>query len=287
MTESTTRAPAARAPSARSARSAVAGRLSWPVAAVAGIALAVLVLPLAALVLRAPWADLPELLARESVLQALVLSFATATIATACCLVLGVPLAALVARAATWPTLPRRVLRAAVTVPLVLPPVVGGIAMLLLLGRRGPIGRLLEESFGVTVPFTTGAVVLAQVFVSLPFLVFAVEGALRSADRRTELAAATLGASRWQVFRFVTLPLVAPGVAAGAVLCFTRALGEFGATITFAGSLPGVTRTLPIASYLAMQSDPDEAIALALLLLAVSVIVLLGLRDRWLPGVRA
>jgi molybdate transport system permease protein len=274
-------------PVPRGRRSLRPGRLAWPVGVLAGIGLAVLVLPLAALVVRAPWADLPELLARESVLQALVLSFTTATVATGVCLVLGVPLAALLARAADWATLPRRVLRAAVTVPLVLPPVVGGIALLMLLGRRGPIGLLLEESFGVTVPFTTGAVVIAQVFVALPFLAFAVEGALRSADRRTELAAATLGASRWQVFRHVTLPLVAPGVAAGAVLCFTRALGEFGATITFAGSLPGVTRTLPIASYLAMQSDPDEAIALALLLLAVSVIVLLGLRDRWMPEVRA
>jgi molybdate transport system permease protein len=264
----------------------VAGRLAWPVVVVAACGLALLVLPVAALVLRAPWADLPELLARESVLQALVLSFGTALTATALCLVLGVPLAALLARASGWPTLPRRLLRAAVTVPLVLPPVVGGIALLQLLGRRGLLGSTLDEWFGVTVPFTTGAVVIAQVFVSLPFLVFAVEGALRSADRRTELAAATLGASRWQVFRHVTLPLVAPGVAAGAVLCFSRALGEFGVTITFAGSLPGVTRTLPIASYLAMQSDPDEAVALALLLLAVSVAVLLGLRDRWLPGVR-
>lgn len=262
------------------------GRLAWPVAALAVAGLAVLVLPLAALVVRAPWGDLPELVTRESVLEALVLSLVTATLATAMCLVLGVPLAALLARAAAWRTLPRRLLRAAVTVPLVLPPVVGGIALLLLLGRRGLVGGLLDEWFGVTVPFTTGAVVLAQVFVALPFLVFAVEGALRSADRRTELAAATLGASRWQVFRHVTLPLVAPGVAAGAVLCFTRALGEFGATITFAGSLPGVTRTLPIASYLAMQTEPDEAVALALLLLAVSVVVLLTLRDRWLPGVR-
>lgn len=263
-----------------------ASRLAWPVAALAIAGLGVLVLPLAALVVRAPWGDLPELVTRESVLEALVLSLVTATLATALCLVLGVPLAALLARAAAWRTLPRRLLRAAVTVPLVLPPVVGGIALLLLLGRRGLVGGLLDEWFGVTVPFTTGAVVLAQVFVALPFLVFAVEGALRSADRRTELAAATLGASRWQVFRHVTLPLVAPGVAAGAVLCFTRALGEFGATITFAGSLPGVTRTLPIASYLAMQTDPDEAVALALLLLAVSVVVLLTLRDRWLPGVR-
>ncbi|RXZ67866.1 ABC transporter permease [Agromyces albus] len=264
----------------------VSGRLAWPVIALAGLGLALLVLPLAGLVVRAPWAELPELLARRSVLEALVLSFGTALASTAVCLVLGVPLAAVLARAADWPTVPRRLLRAAVTVPLVLPPVVGGIALLLLLGRRGLIGSVLDDWFGVTVPFSTGAVVLAQVFVALPFLVFAVEGALRSTDRRTELAAATLGASRWQVFRFVTLPLVAPGVAAGAVLCFSRALGEFGATITFAGSLPGVTRTLPIASYLAMQSDPDEAIALALLLLAVSIGVLLGLRDRWLPGVR-
>lgn len=262
------------------------GRPAWPVTAVAIVALAVLVLPLVALVVRAPWADLPELLARSSVLEALALSLVTATTATAACLVLGVPLATLLAHASAWPTVPRRLLRAAVTVPLVLPPVVGGIALLLLLGRRGLVGSFLDDAFGVTIPFTTGAVVLAQVFVALPFLVFAVEGALRSADRRTELAAATLGASRWQVFRHVTLPLVAPGVAAGAVLCFTRALGEFGATITFAGSLPGVTRTLPIASYLAMQTDPDEAVALALLLLAVSVVVLLGLRDRWLPGVR-
>jgi molybdate transport system permease protein len=261
-------------------------RLAWPVATLAVVGLAVLVLPLAALVVRAPWAQLPELIARESVREALVLSVVTAALATAISLVLGVPLAALLARAVTWPTLSRRLLRAAVTVPLVLPPVIGGIALLLLLGRRGLLGGPLADVLGVTIPFTSGAVVLAQVFVSLPFLVFAVEGALRSADRRTELAAATLGASRWQVFRHVTLPLVAPGVAAGAVLCFTRAMGEFGATITFAGSLPGVTRTLPIASYLAMQTDPDEAVALALLLLAVSVGVLLGLRDRWLPGVR-
>ncbi len=263
------------------------GRLAWPVAVVAVAALAFLLLPIVGLVVRAPWAELPALLARASVLEALVLSFGTALVSTAICLVLGVPLAALLARAAAWRALPRRLLRAAVTVPLVLPPVVGGIALLLLLGRRGLVGAPLEAALGVTVPFTTGAVVIAQVFVALPFLVFAVEGALRTADRRTELAAATLGAARWQVFRFVTLPLVAPGVAAGAVLCFTRALGEFGATITFAGSLPGVTRTLPLASYLAMQSDPDEAVALALLLLAVSVIVLLSLRDRWVPGVRA
>ncbi len=261
-------------------------RMSPVLAIVAGIALAFLVLPLLALVIRAPWGTLPQLLASEPVLQALGLSLLTAVISTALCLVFGVPLALLLSQSARWRLLPRRLLRAAITVPLVLPPVVGGIALLLLLGRRGLIGQFFADA-GLGIPYTTGAVVLAQTFVAMPFLVFAVEGALGAADRRTEGAAATLGASRWQVFRLVTVPLVAPGVAAGAVLCFSRALGEFGATITFAGSLPGVTRTLPIASYLALQTDPEAAIALALVLLVVSVVVLLVLRDRWLPGVRA
>jgi len=250
----------------------------------AGVALALLVLPLFALLIRAPWGDMGRLLTSPAVGQALLLSVVTATIATGLCLVFGIPLAILLARAERWPVLPRRLLRIAVTIPLVLPPVIGGIALLMLLGRRGVIGSLLAE-LGLGITYTTGAVVLAQTFVSLPFLVFAVEGALRTADRRVELAASTLGASRGQVFRLITLRLVAPGVAAGAVLCFTRALGEFGATITFAGSLPGVTRTLPIASYLALQSEPGQAIALAIILLVVSVVVLLGLRDRWMPGV--
>ena len=261
-------------------------RLSPPILVVAVVALAFLVLPLVALAVRAPWGELPRLLSSEPVLQALGLSLLTGLITTVLCLVLGVPLAVLLAHSAQWPAVPRRLLRAAITVPLVLPPVVGGIALLLLLGRRGIIGQLFAQA-GLGIPYTTGAVVLAQTFVAMPFLVFAVEGALGAADRRTEAAAATLGANRWQVFRLVTVPLVAPGIAAGAVLCFTRALGEFGATITFAGSLPGVTRTLPIASYLALQTDPEAAIALALVLLVVSVAVLLALRDRWLPGVRA
>jgi molybdate transport system permease protein len=171
-----------------------------------------------------------------------------------------------------------------VTVPLVLPPVVGGVALLLLLGRRGVLGQHLDRWFGISLPFTTPAVVIAEAFVALPFLVVAVEGALRGADRRYEDAAATLGASRLTIFRRVTLPLVLPGVAAGAVLCFARALGEFGATITFAGSYPGVTRTMPIEVYLALETDPDRAVVLSLLLLAVSVAVLVGLRDRWLTG---
>ena len=259
-------------------------RVGPAVAILAAVGLALLVLPLAGLVIRAPWADLPRLITSEPVLQALALSLGTALLSTAVSLVLGIPLAVLLSHSVHWHVVPRRLLRAAITIPLVLPPVVGGIALLLLLGRRGIIGQLLAQ-VGVTIPFTTGAVVIAQTFVAMPFLVFAVEGALRSADRRSELAAATLGATPGQTFRLVTLPLVAPGIAAGAVLCFTRALGEFGATITFAGSFPGVTRTLPIASYLAMNSDPDSAIALALVLLAVSALVLLTLRDRWIPGV--
>ena len=250
----------------------------------AAAALVLLLAPLAALVARAPWATLPAQLAAPEVRQALRLSLLTATTATAVCVVLGVPLAWVLARA----DIPgRRLLRALVTVPLVLPPVVGGVALLMLLGRRGLLGRHLDTWFGVTVPFSTAAVVVAQAFVALPFLVVAVEGALRGADRRYEDAAVTLGASRWTVLRRVTLPLVAPGVAAGAVLCFARALGEFGATITFAGNLPGVTQTMPLAVYIALETDLEAAIALSLVLLVVSLAVLIALRDRWFPSASA
>ncbi|MCU1419701.1 MAG: molybdenum transporter permease [Microbacteriaceae bacterium] len=251
------------------------------------VALGLLVLPLVALVVRAPWSQLPELLGRSEVVQALALSLGTAALSTGIALALGVPLALVLARSAEWSAVPRRALRALITVPLVLPPVVGGVALLLLLGRRGLIGGWLDTALGVTVPFTTAAVVIAQVFVAMPFLVLAVEGAVRASDRRFEIAAATLGASRFTVFRRVTLPLVAPGITAGALLCFTRALGEFGATITFAGSFPGVTQTLPIATYLELQRDPDAAIALSLVLMIVSVAVLVSLRDRWVPGLAA
>jgi len=247
----------------------------------AGLALALLLLPLVALIVRAPWAQLPALLSEPTVAKALGLSLVTALCATLICLVLGVPLALVLARSAAWPAVPRRLLRALVTVPLVLPPVVGGVALLLLLGRRGLIGQFLP--FGI--PFTSAAVVIAQVFVSMPFLVIAVEGALRASDRRFEVAAATLGASRARVFWRITLPLVAPGIASGALLCFTRSLGEFGATITFAGSFPGTTQTLPISTYLLLQTDPNAAIALSLVLMVVSVAVLVSLRDRWVPGV--
>jgi molybdate transport system permease protein len=245
------------------------------------LGLAFLTAPLVALLVRAPWRSLPRRLAEPGVLDALLLSLRTATTATALCLLLGVPLAWLLARV-QFPG--RRLVRALVTVPLVLPPVVGGVALLLLFGRNGLLGRYLDAWFGVTLPFSTAGVVVAEAFVAMPFLVIAVEGALRGADARYEEAAASLGAGPWTIFRRVTLPLVAPGVTAGAVLCWARALGEFGATITFAGNFPGRTQTMPLAVYLALESDPPAAVVLSLLLLAVCVAVLAGLRDRWLTS---
>jgi molybdate transport system permease protein len=256
-------------------------RVPAPLLIPAGLGLLFLVLPLAGLLIRAPWTTLPQRLTEPGVLTALRLSLLTATLATALCLVLGVPLAWLLARV-EFPG--RRLVRALVTVPLVLPPVVGGVALLLVFGRRGLVGEWLDSAFGITLPFTTAGVVLAEAFVAMPFLVIAVEGALRGADTRYEEAAATLGAGRWTTFTHVTLPLVAPGVAAGAVLCWARALGEFGATITFAGNFPGRTQTMPLAVYLALETDLQSAIVLSLILLAVSVTILAALRDRWLTS---
>ena len=241
-----------------------------------------LILPLAGLLARAPWATLPGGLAQPGVLTALRLSLITATLATAVSLGLGVPLAWLLART-DFPG--RRLVRALVAVPLVLPPVVGGVALLLVFGRNGLLGAWLNSAFGITLPFTTPGVVVAESFVAMPFLVISVEGALRAADARYEEAAATLGASRFTAFRRVTLPMVAPGVAAGAVLCWARALGEFGATITFAGNFPGRTQTMPLAVYLALEQDLDAAIVLSLVLLAVSVAMLVALREKWVGGV--
>jgi molybdate transport system permease protein len=243
-----------------------------------------LVFPLAGLVARAPWTTLPERLTEPGVLTALRLSLQTATITTVLCLLVGVPLAWVLARTEFRG---RQLVRALITVPMVMPPVVGGVALLLVFGRRGVLGSWLDSTFGITLPFTTTAVVMAQSFVAMPFLVIAVEGALRGADTRYEEAAATLGASRWTTFRRVTLPLVAPGVAAGAVLCWARALGEFGATITFAGNFPGRTQTMPVAVYLALETDLEAAIVLSLILLVVSVVILASLRDKWLTGASA
>jgi molybdate transport system permease protein len=255
------------------------GGVPLPLLVPAAIGTLFLVLPLLGLVIRAPWSDLIARLTEPGVGQALRLSLVTATLATAVSMVLGVPIAWVLARS----RMPgRSVLRALVTVPLVLPPVVGGVALFLVLGRRGIVGEWLFETTGFTIPFTTLAVVIAETFVAMPFLIISVEGALRAADARFEDAAATLGADRWTTFRRVTLPLISPGVAAGAVLCWARALGEFGATITFAGNFPGKTQTMPLSVYLALQSDPEAAIVLSLILLLVSLATLLLLRERWL-----
>jgi molybdate transport system permease protein len=245
----------------------------------AAIGTAFLVLPLVGLLIRTPWRQLPRLLGGPDVRTALRLSLETATAATVIAIVLGVPIAWVLARLTFRG---RAMLRALITLPLVLPPVAGGIALLLAYGRRGVVGGWLLKVFGISLPFTTAAVVVAETFVAMPFLIVSVEGALRGVDIRYDHAAATLGASRWFTFRHVTLPMLAPGIAAGAVLCWARALGEFGATITFAGSYPGTTETMPVRVYLSLQDDPDAAIALSLVLLLVSVAILAGLRERWL-----
>jgi molybdate transport system permease protein len=253
-------------------------RVPLLLAAPAALALLFLVLPLVGLVMRAPWADAGAVLTSEGALQALRLSMITATVSVIIVVLIGVPLAWILTRPGLRGA---SLLRALITIPLVLPPVVGGVALFTILGRSGLLGRPLYQLTGFAFPFTPYAVVLAQIFVALPFLVLSVEGALKAADRRYEEAASTLGARPVTVFRRITLPLIGPGIAAGAVLAWARALGEFGATITFAGNFPGTTRTMPLEVYLALETDPGSALLLSVLLLGVSVAVLVLLRDRW------
>nr|WP_246127629.1 ABC transporter permease [Amycolatopsis rhizosphaerae] len=256
--------------------------MPWVLWIPAGLALALVVLPVIGLLVRTDLRRLPSLIGTEASLQALRLSLETAAMATGLCVVLGVPLAVVLARSAV-PGI--RVLRAVVLLPLVLPPVVGGLALLYLLGRKGFLGYLLTVVGGIQLPFTTAAVVIAQTFVAMPFLVVSLEGALRTSGDAYERVAATLGAKPWTVFRRVTLPLLLPALGSGAVLSFARALGEFGATITFAGSLQGVTRTLPLEVYTQAQADIDSAVALSLLLVVVAVVVIAVARPRAVEGV--
>jgi molybdate transport system permease protein len=265
--------------SSRAGGGGVPGLLWAPAALAAGL----LVLPVVALVVRADWSTLPADISTPAALDALRLSLTTSVAATAVCLLLGVPLAVVLARAHGWPA---DLLRALVTLPLVLPPTVGGIALLYLLGRRGLVGRSLDAWFGLAIPFTTTAVVIAQAFVAMPFLVLSVEGALRTAGTRFDVVAASLGAGRWTVLRRITLPLVLPGLVSGTVLCFARALGEFGATALFAGNAPGVTQTMPLAIYSAFNGagvTQGTAVALSLLLVVAAVAVLVAARA-WRPG---
>ena len=243
------------------------------------LAVGLFVAPLVGLAWRAPWDEIVDQLGDAEVREALRLSLVASVLATAVSAVLGLPLAWVLARAA-FPG--RRLVRSITTLPMVLPPVVGGVALLLAFGRGGLLGAWLDRTLGVTLPFSTAGVVLAETFVAMPFLVITAEAAFRGADSGLEEAARTLGARPWHVFRRVTLPLVWPSLVAGAVLCWARALGEFGATVTFAGSFPGRTQTVPLKVYLLLETRPEAAVALSLVLVAVSVAVLAGLRSRWL-----
>ncbi len=254
-------------------------RPSRPILALGLVGASFFALPFVALLAKAPWSSLPEFVRDDDVQSALSLSIITSLITTFLAVVFGIPLAWVLARS----EIPgRRWLRALCTLSMVLPPVVGGVALFLALGRRGIVGGPLFAAFGVSLPFTTSAVVVAQLFVAMPFLVLTVEAALRSLDPAKEEAARTLGGSNWYVFRRVTMPSIQPAAVSGLVLTWARALGEFGATITFAGSFPGTTRTVPLATYLALENDLDQAILLSLLLVGVSFGVLVGLRDRWI-----
>ena len=249
--------------------------------AVGALAAALFLLPFAGLLWRAPWSSLWDELTTPEIRTALRLSVVCSLSATALSVLLGLPLAWLLARV-SFPG--RGLFRASVLLPIVFPPVVGGIALLFAFGRRGLVGQYLYDWFGIRLPFTTAGAVMAATFVAMPFFVITVEAALRTMDRRLEDAARTLNANRWDTFRYVTLPAIRPSLIAGSVLCWARALGEFGATITFAGSFPGKTQTIPLAAYLALERDTDAAVALSLVLLAISVVVLVSLRDRWLGG---
>jgi molybdate transport system permease protein len=248
----------------------------------AAVGAAFFVLPLLGLLLRTPWSQTWQLLTSTEATTALRLSLLASLSATGLAIVFGVPLAWVLARL-RFPG--RALVRVLTVLPMVLPPVVGGVALLLAFGRRGLVGGWLSATFGIHLPFTTAGAILAEAFVAMPFLVLTVEAGLRSLGTRYEDAARTLGARRWTVLWRVTLPLVRPSLLAGAVLCWARALGEFGATITFAGNFPGRTQTMPLAVYVALETRPDAAILLSLVLLAVSLLVLVALRDRWLGSV--
>ena len=252
--------------------------LPVPVLALAIVAVAFFALPLIGLLWRAPWSNAWQYLTNSAALTSLRLSMICSLWATGLSIVFGVPLAWLLARV-DFPG--RAAVRALCTLSMVLPPVVGGVALFFALGRRGLVGQYLDRWFGVTLPFTTTAVVIAQTFVAMPFLVITVEAALRQLDVRFEDASQVLGASRWYTFKRVTLPAIRPALGAGAVLAWARALGEFGATITFAGNFPGTTQTMPLSVFLSLETNPEEAIVLALVMIAISFAVLVGLRDKW------
>ncbi len=239
------------------------------VVVIAAVGAVFVLLPLVAVITRVHWVQFVPLITSDSSIAALLLSLKTSAISTLLCIVFGVPIALVLART-RFPG--QRIVRALVLLPLVLPPVVGGIALLYTFGREGLLGSAFSF-LGIQIAFSTIAVVLAQTFVAIPFLVLSLEGALRTAGTRYEVVAATLGAPPTTVLYRITLPLIAPALVSGAILSFARALGEFGATLTFAGSLQGVTRTLPLEIYLQLETNPDAAVALSIVLVAVAILV--------------
>ena len=262
-------------------RRGVSPRPPWLVIVVAAVGVMFFASAFVGLLGKVPWSSALHVVSAPGARSALRLSLICSSWATALALAFGVPIAWVLARV-DFPG--RSVVRALCTLSMVLPPVVAGIALFYALGRRGLVGQFLDRWFGITLPFTTAGVVIAQTFVAMPFLILTVEAAFRQQDIRFEDAARTLGASKWYVLRRVTLPAIRSGLVAGGVLAWARALGEFGATITFAGSFPGRTQTMPLAIYLAAESDPREALVLSLVLIAVSFGVLVALRDRYLGG---
>jgi molybdate transport system permease protein len=243
----------------------------------ATVGAALFVVPLGALLIRAPWSSAVSIVTQPEFRTALRLSLVCSLTSTILSFVFGLPLAWVQARM-TFPG--RSLLRGITTLPVVLPPVVGGLALLLALGRNGVVGRHLFEWFGLRLPFTTTGAIIAETFVSMPFLVLSMESAFAASDRKLEEAAATLGASRWTVFSRVTLPTLRPALVTAGVLCWARALGEFGATITFAGNFPGTTQTVPLSVYQAFETNPPAAIILSLILVAISLVILGSLRHR-------
>ncbi|HUG32756.1 MAG TPA: ABC transporter permease [Acidimicrobiia bacterium] len=250
----------------------------WALLILGGLGVSLFVIPLVGLLWRVPWGELLSLLTNPVVSDALWLSLMSSLTATGVAFFLGVPIAWVLARL-EFPG--RRLVRGLVLLPLVLPPVVGGAALLFALGRRGLVGEPLYAATGLVLPFSFWGVVLATTFVAMPFLVITVEGALRNLDTRFEGAASSLGAGRWSVLRRVTLPMIGPSLTAGLLLTWARAFGEFGATITFAGSLQGRTQTLPLAVFIALETDRSVAVAISLLMVVISLMVLMGLRERW------
>ena len=256
-------------------------RIPKTVVLFATIAILFLLSPLIGLLQRMPWSGLADLLGSDVVLDAFLLSLLVSFSAALAVLVFGIPIAWFLARS-NFPFM--KLLRAVVLLPMVLPPVVGGTALLFAFGRQGFLGKWLSDWFGLTLPFTTAGSVVAAVFVSMPFFVVAVESAFRSINEDLEKTAETLGASPLKIFLRITLPRIFPSIIAGLALSWARALGEFGATITFAGNMPGDTQTLPLAIFLALETKPEAALALSLVMIATSLAILIPFRDQWLPS---